>query len=212
MKTFHAIIGLLALVVVGVQTMRHAYVLYIEPRDSVLDQFDTVKHDIDSTESMDELLKLYADAHRKVKEADKALEESERKREDGYDYARLQREPYRSEERIRYAIQERERHQAELLELHFFWVMGAILSVVGAVVYLRVQRWAGLSVCILACLEMIWATCPAYVTFGWDLEFERLLSLKLVYSLLTLAIVLVGWIVASKKLASARQNGTKQTP
>jgi hypothetical protein len=43
---------------------------------------------------------------------------------------------------------------------------------------------------------MFYTTCPSLASFGFPLEFERLLVLKLIYSAITLALVLIGWWMA----------------
>ena len=207
MRTFQAIVGLLAMIALSAQTLRHAYVLYVEPRGSVLDQYEPTKIDIAGTTSLDELIKLYDEAYEKVKEANKEMEAQKAASSandvkfspsNPYDHGYRDNEPYKSETRIKAAIEEWESHNSQLHELHFFWAVGVIVSAIGAGIYLRVQRWAGLCICILGFLEMMWATYPAFAVGGSPVEFNRLLLFKLIYSTLSVLILVVGWVIASR--------------
>ena len=198
MKTFKAILGLLAVLIVGSQTFRHIYVRWVENRGSVLDQFEETKKSIAAAKSIEELLELYKESKARVEEADAARagdEDFERS------YSKWENEPYRSEAELKSAIREWESHSKELVELHYFWWIGLSLALLGAVVYLRSNQWLGIAVILLGYAEMIWATSPSYQAFGYPLEFERLLTLKAVYSMGSLVLIFVGWraaVVAAK--------------
>ncbi len=193
MKTFKAILGLLAVLIVGSQTFRHIYVRWVESRGSVLDQLEETKKSIAAAKSIDELLELYKASKARVEEADAARagdEDSERS------FRKWENEPYRSEAELRSAISEWESHSRDLVELHYFWWIGLSLALLGAVFYLRSNQWLGIAVILLGYAEMIWATSPSYQTFGYPLEFERLLTFKAVYSTASLVLIFVGWRVA----------------
>ncbi len=193
MKTFRAILAMMALLVVAGQTFRHVYVKWIEPRDSVLLRFrDPAEQDIAASKSLGELLALYEDARKKVQAADKerAVNQSG---ESGFDYERHEREPYRSEDQLRRAIEQWEDHNQQIHELHYFWWCGCLCALLGFTVERRLNPWLGLSALVLGFLEMIWATSPAFRTFGAEVEFDRLLTLKTVYSSATLVMLLAGW-------------------
>ena len=198
MKTFKAILGLLAVLIVGSQTFRHIYVRWVENRGSVLDQFEETKKSIAAAKSIEELLELYKESKARVEEADAARagdEDFERS------YSKWENEPYRSEAELKSAIREWESHSKELVELHYFWWIGLSLALLGGVFYLRSNQWLGIAVILLGYAEMIWATSPSYQAFGYPLEFERLLTLKAVYSMGSLVLIFVGWraaVVAAK--------------
>jgi hypothetical protein len=198
MRRFQAIIGLWALLVLGTQTLRHGYILCVEPRESVLDKYESTKQTIAETDSLDELLVLYEAARQKVLEAEKADPPPKREDRYDYDYSRLKKEPFKSEGELEDAILEWESHNRQLHEVHFYWISGVVLAMVGAGVYLKIQQWAGIAICSLATLEMIWATSPSFRTFGSPAEFDRLLAFKLIYSACSVAILLVGWVIASR--------------
>lgn len=199
MRRFQAILGLLALTALGAQTLRHAYVLLVEPRGSVLDKYEPGKEDVMSAKSLDELLGLYESARQKIAAA--KARNPIRPDESAYNYEdRLgeSEEAFRAENVIESAIREWESHHGALYELHFFFLAGAAVAVLGALVYLRMQTWAGTCLCILGTLEMIWATSPSFAVFGSPPEFDRLLTFKLVYSIVALLLVLIGWRIASR--------------
>ncbi len=145
MRQFQAIIGLLALVTIGAQTLRHAYVLLIEPRESVLDKYEPAKQDIAETQSLEELITLYEAAQKTAEEFRKNnLKQPD---EEPWEYeSRLRAEEpaFQSTELLEDAISEWESHNQQLYELHFFWLAGVVVLIIGTVIYLRVQRWAGI--------------------------------------------------------------------
>jgi hypothetical protein len=63
MKPLKRTLAILACLLLVVQTARHAYVLWLEPRHSVLDQYDQpLKADITAAASLDELQRRYEPA------------------------------------------------------------------------------------------------------------------------------------------------------
>ena len=199
MKTFQRILGMLAVLIVSAQTVRHVYVRWVEPRQSVLDRFDPTKKDIAASKSLEELVTLYEVAWKKVQEENKV---NPPKTEASYDYSRAEREPYKSEAQLKQAIIEWEDHERQLCELHFYWWIGLALVFLGVLAYRRPLHWLGMPGIVLGYLEMIWATSPSLSSFGYPVEFERLLVLKIAYSVAALAVVLFAW------LAIERQPGT----
>jgi hypothetical protein len=196
MKTLQVIFGMLALLIVGAQTFRHIYVLWIEPRGSVLDQFDSTGKDIAESKSLDELVALYEAAWQKVKEAD-AAHASDTSSESYF--RRREQEPYTSAEKLRQAIEEWESHKRQLCELHFFWWAGFLTVILGVLAYYRATQWLGISGLLLGYLEMIWATSPSFSSLGYPIEFERLLTYKVIYSAVTLGLVLIAWFGFSRR-------------
>ena len=194
MRTFKAILGLLAVLIIGSQSLRHIYVRWVESRGSVLDQFEETKKSIVEAQSIEELLELYKVAKDRVAEADAAQLDDE---ESNSNYRRRQADIYRSEAELKSAIHEWESHRRELIELHYFWWVGFLMAFVGAVFYLRSHQWFGIALIVLGYSEMIWATSPSYQAFGYPLEFEWLLTLKAVYSISSLVLIFVGWRIAA---------------
>ncbi len=70
MKPMLKTLAIVAFVSLLVQTVRHAYMLWFEPRGSVLDKYDQpVKSEIASAVSLDELLRRYDPVRKQVDEA-----------------------------------------------------------------------------------------------------------------------------------------------
>jgi hypothetical protein len=204
MKTFQRVLAMLAVLIVGAQTLRHVYVRYIEPRQSVLDRFDPTRQNIAASKSLDELVTLYETAWKKVEEEDKTHPATT---EESYDYRRAEREPYKSEVQLKQAITEWEDHQRQLYELHFFWWSGFASVVIGAFAYRRSVQWLGMSCVLLGFLEMIWATSPSLSSFGYPIEFERLLTYKIAYSVATFGVVLAAWLAIERHSTTGAPSG-----
>lgn len=208
MRITLAILGMIALLVVTAQTFRHVYVRWVEPRDSILDQFrEKTELEIAESKPLDELATLYADAKKKVKEEDEKHEAESKQRpasERDVDYERLQREPYTSERSLQAAITLRESHHRELRELHFFWLCGLFCVLLGFAAYFKLSAWFGTSLLLLGYLEMIWATSPSFRSFGAAQEFDRLLTAKVIYSVLTLLLVLIAWFLVARSRTTSR--------
>lgn len=197
MRVFQAILGLLALTIIGTQTLRHVYVRWIEPTGSVLLQFEPTKQSIIKAESLEELVKLYEPAHNKVKEMDAKIA-AEKDEEIRNSFDRQSDELRTVEWQLKDAITEWETHTRELADLHFFWWSGFVVSIIGAVFYLRGSRWFGICVCFFGFSEIIWATSPSLQAFGNTVEFEQLLTFKVVYSAVSLVMPLVGWRIVQR--------------
>jgi hypothetical protein len=189
-RAFQAVLAMIALIIVAAQTFRHVYVGWIEPRGSVLDQFrEKADQDIAASKTIGELIPPYDAAWKKVQEED--AKHADDTAESAY--ARRQNEPYKSEEKLRQAITQREDENKELREVHFFWLCGLTCVLVGLFSYRKLNPWLGLSFMVLGYSEMIWATCPSFRSFGSAKEFDRLLTAKTIYSSLALILVLSIW-------------------
>ncbi len=180
MRALQITLFVLALLILTTQTFRHAYVKWVEPTTSVLDQFDDqTEHDIAAAKSLDELVRLYAEVHRKVKEEDAETTDADKP---DYAFTMMDRGPHKDEWKLRQAIETWEEHSKKIFELHFFWVCGAGSLVVGMVCYCLVNRWLGITGVIAGFLEMIWWTAPQFRACGAGVEFDRLLTQKIIFS------------------------------
>jgi hypothetical protein len=187
MKALRTTLFVIGLVVLTTQTFRHAYLRWMEPRGSVLDRFNSkTEQDISSAKTLDELVGLYAAAHQKVLD----YEKTNPPKGEEQDYQRTQREPYSSESKVRDAIKDWEEKSKELFELHRFWIAGFCALLIG-VIAARWDRWVAISFLIVAFSEMVYATCPTIR--GPQPEFDRLLVQKVIFSLLSLSILLSTW-------------------
>jgi len=187
-KTTERVLAIIAALALLTQTVRHAYVRWLEPRASVLDKYDRPLEDrISSATSLDELLKLYDPVRR---EADRVRTSGNRSRDEYED--RQNTEPFRSETQLRQAIQAWEEKAKEVRALWFYWSLGLIILCVGFALHRFGNRWAGLTLEIAAFSEFIYWTSPSF--FGGNVkEFDRLLTHKLILSAVSAAL-LVGVI------------------
>lgn len=195
MNTLLKTLGIIALVVLTAQTIRHGYLLWFEPRGSVLDKYDQpMKDEISAATSLAELVAKYEPVRRQVDQIKAERKSSPRDEEPPYLLDTLSEEPFRSEHSLRQAIQEWEAKAKELHSLRFYWFVGLGLLVAGVVIFRWGNRWAGLALEIAAFSEFIYWTSPTFFGGGGQ-EFQKLLLNKLVYSLLSLALlVAVAWV------------------
>jgi hypothetical protein len=198
MKPLLKTLAILAFVALVVQTVRHAYMLWFEPRGSVLDQYDQpAKSEIGSAASLDELLRQYDPVRKQVDELSKTSSTPA--------YEQTQKEPFKTEQALRLAISEWEERSKEIRAIRFYCLVAAVLFVLGLFAYKKINRWLGLTLLIAAFSEFIYWTSPTFI--GATREFDRLLVNKLVLSIVALAL-LVGaiWfldIFAEKEQGSA---------
>ena len=72
MKATRTALFVIAFLIIGSQTFRHAYVRWLEPRGSVLDKYAAAgEKQAASAKSLEELAALYDQAHKKVEEYEK---------------------------------------------------------------------------------------------------------------------------------------------
>jgi len=186
MKGLERTIVVLAFLALISQTIRHAYALWFEPRESVLDKFDKPKKDIAEATSLDELVRRYEVVRKQVDEAKQGRPNTE----PPPTYAEKQEmEPFMSEIELRTAIQDWERKAEEIRQIRFFWTIGLVLLLLGVVIYKRSNLWIGLTLIIAALSEFIYWCSPTF--FGGTREFDRLLWNKLILSLVSLALLMV---------------------
>lgn len=174
-----------AFVSVTAYTIRHVYFRWFEPRDSVLDKYaDSSTTDIKQAASIEELALLYDEARNKVTayESDNTNPKVPRNERD-------ETEPYKSERKIRKAISDWENKSQEIYQIRFYWVVGLALVIFGFVLYKWVNQWLGLTIFILGFGEKIYWTSPTFL--GGSLEYERLLTNKIVLSAGTIIFLLV---------------------
>jgi hypothetical protein len=177
---------IVALVSVTAYTIRHVYYKWFQQRESVLDKYEnSLTSQIKSAESLDQLLKLYDDAKKKIEvyEADKSNPSVETGRQ-------RWTEPYKTEVELKEAIQEWEKKSAEIFELRFYWMVGLLLLIVGYIVFRKVNGWLGLTIIIVGFTEQVYWTSPSFIS-GSGVEYDRLLSNKLLFSVATLVLLIL---------------------
>jgi hypothetical protein len=186
MKALHRTLAILASLFLVVQTVRHAYVLWLEPRTSVLDRFDQpLKDEIAAATSVEDLVKRYEPVR---KEADRI--KAERRAADPKAHFEDEREvePFKSEVTLREAITNWEQRAKEVYSLRFYWLVGFILSAAGVATYLREHRWLGTTLLIVGFSEIIYWTTPTFFGGGIQ-EFDRLVENKLALSVVSVVIL-----------------------
>lgn len=145
MRSFQRTLAILALLILTVQTTRHAYTLWFEPRGSVLDRFDQpVRDQVNAARSIEELLQTYETVHRQAEQI--RATEGSASRPNSYEVP--EKEPFKSEHLLREAISDWESKGKEIRALRFYWGIGLALVVTGAWVMARTNRWFGLTLVI----------------------------------------------------------------
>jgi hypothetical protein len=185
-KALHRTLAILASLFLVVQTIRHAYVLWLEPRTSVLDKFDQpLKDEIAAATSVEELVRRYEPMR---KEADRI--KAERRAADPKAHFEDEREvePFRSEATLRQAISSWEQRAKEMFSLRFYWLVGFTLSALGVAAYRREHRWLGTTLLIIGFSEIIYWTTPTFFSGGIQ-EFDRLVENKLALSLASVVVL-----------------------
>jgi len=190
MKPLERTLAIVACLFLIVQTVRHTYLLWLEPRDSVLDKYDLpMKDEIAAASSIEVLLARY-DPIRKQADHLKA----ERRAADPDEGFSSEEEPFRSEASLREAISSWEERAKEIHTLCFYWFVGLLLVVIGLFAYLRMNRWSGVTLLIAGFAEIVYWTSPTFLGPVIK-EFDRLLVYKLVLSAVSL--LLLGLVIRS---------------
>jgi len=186
MNALQKTLAIVALLILVTQTVRHTYILWLEPRGSVLDKYDQpLKDQISSAASLDDLLRSY---DRVRKEADLSKQEAAKAGKEVTYRDETQLEPYKSEQALRSAITDWENKSKEIHGIRFYWSIGLGFLVLGLLMYKKWNRWFGLTLLIAAFAEFIYWTSPTF--FGGGIrEFNRLLVNKLVFSIVSLALL-----------------------
>ncbi|MDP8213654.1 MAG: hypothetical protein P9M10_00520 [Candidatus Euphemobacter frigidus] len=207
MRKLRITLFVLALLALTTQATRHVYVRYLEPRISVLDKYDEtdVKKAIQSATSLSDLLKEYGPARKRVDqlEEEKKQEMATKTRDEYFMFAKKWKEDhkkeYEQEYKLKQAIQDWEEKSKKIRELRIFWLFGLVFFVAGAFMLTKGLEWLGIAFIIPGAVEMIWWTSPSFTFVGSPLEFDRLLINKLVFTLVTLVLVIVAWFLSKSR-------------
>jgi hypothetical protein len=190
MKGLHRTLAILACLFLVVQTVRHAYLLWLEPRTSVLDKYEPLKDEIAAAASIDELVRRYDVAHKdaeRVREQRRAAAAAGAHVDSPYEQ---DAEPFKSESMFREAIRGWEDRSKEIHSLRFYWIVGVVLAALGVAAYRRLNRWLGTTLLIVGFCEIIYWTTPTLFNFGGSArECERLLVNKFALSVVSLALL-----------------------
>ncbi len=186
---------ILGLLFQSTQTFRLVYTKWLQPKDSVLDKYnEKVEQDIEKSKNIEELMALYGEVYQKVKEYEKNPDNKEIEYKDRQD-----KEPYKTEGKVRRAITDLESHGFQIHKLRFFWFCGLISIIIGFIVYVKIDRWLGIIGFITGFTEMIYWTCPViFGVFGPRFEFERLINNKLFFSVITWLLLIISWFILNR--------------
>ena len=186
MKTLLRTLAILASLYLVVQTVRHTYVLWFEPRASVLDKFDRpLKDEIAAAVSVDDLLRRYEPVRT---EADRIKAQRHAADPKALFADEQETEPFKSEVALKAAIANWEQRAKEIHALRFYWGVGLLLAGIGLACYMRRRRWLGVTLLIVAFSEIIYWTSPTFFGGGMQ-EFDRLVANKLTLSVVSLALL-----------------------
>jgi len=186
MKPLQITLATIAFLALVSQTVRHAYMLWLEPRNSVLDKYDQpVKGQIADAASLDELLSRYDAAHKQAEAERLAHPDAEK---ENYGVTEDQKEPFKSEKMLREAITDWERRSKEIRELRFYCAVAFAFTVLGLLAYRRFNPWIGLLLLMAGFSEFIYWTSPSFL--GSTREYDRLLANKLVLSALAFLLLI----------------------
>jgi hypothetical protein len=191
MKPLQRTLAIVASLFLAVQTVRHAYVLWLEPRVSVLDRFDRpLKDDIEAADSVDDLFRRYEPVRQDVDriKAERRAADPKARFTDEEDA-----EPFKSEAALRSAIVSWEQRAKEIHALHFYWFVGLAFAGIGVGCYLAGRHWLGVTLLIIGFSEIIYWTTPTFLFGGASQEFDRLVGHKL--GLSVASAVLLGLVI-----------------
>ena len=192
MKSTVIVMLIIAVSALSIQTVRHAYLRWIQPQSSILEKYNpSFKNKIKDAESLEALDNEYAKVK---KEVDKAELETKNA---GREMNRFNKEPFKTERELKTAIQNWERRSAEIKKTGFFWSCGLIISIAGVLLFIKCP-WFGLSFIIAGISQMIWWISPSFSHNEASAEYQRMLENKFFLSLITFAFVLILWLLFCK--------------
>jgi hypothetical protein len=186
MNTLKKTLFIIAVVFVTGYTIRHIYYKWFAPNQSVLDKYaDSSTDAIKNATSLDQLVKIYDDAHKKVQayESDKSNPKIK-----GLDRDIV--EPYKTESKSRNAIKEWENRSKEIFEIRFYWSVGLLLVITGFLLYKKLNEWLGITLIIAGFAEKVYWTSPSFLS-STSVEYENLLTNKIIFSIGTLIFLVV---------------------
>jgi len=185
------------------QTVRHAYLLWLQPQHSVLEKYNQpTQNKIKNAESLEVLEKEYAAIRPEVDKAEADIKAGKRKAN------RFEEEPFKTERMIKVAIEQWERRSGEIDKTKFSWACGLGLVLIGLLSGLK-WRWLGLSLIVAGLTQMIWWVSPSFSFNEASAEYRRMLENKFVLSLATLVIVLCLWFLFEIKSKKSSETSEK---
>jgi hypothetical protein len=190
MKGLIALYFGICVIILWDQIGHYAYYALYKPKESILERYSEPQHpEITEKTSLEELSRLYDEARTKVKEYDKS---GKKLAED--DPERFTKEPYKTEFRLREAINEKEFAEIYKFNVVFYWLWGLAGVVAGVSLFRLVYKLLGLPFMIGGFTVMIYYTSDITSNIS---SLETATSMhKLILSVITLLL-----LVASVYLA-----------
>lgn len=219
MRALQITVFMVAVFVLTVQGFRHVYVRFLETRTSVLDRYeqDDAEKAVESVPSLAQLLTHYETAKTRVDELEKQIKEEEAKQPQDEQlvfeeaFREKHKQTYEFESTLKKEIREWEAKSKEIDDLRVFWLLGFALVVIGELFQISGREWIGMSLIIPGIAEMIWWTSPSFGLAGSPHEFDRMLINKLVLTLITLVMVVVGWYLNEVRERRRRRRAAAKT-
>jgi uncharacterized membrane protein YhaH (DUF805 family) len=194
MKKLIITLFVLGMLTVTTQTVRHAYVRCFYDRASVLDKYDDkIDLEIKGTVSLDSLLVNFDKVYNEVIDFEKDKSKKEINKINKY-----KDEPYLSKSKYKKAIIDWESKEEKIHEVIVFWIIGLLLILVGAFLYFKRLKWIGTSLIIPGIIQMLWWSSPSISAAGAHIEFLKFLNIKLIFSIITLLILIGMWLIYKK--------------
>ena len=202
MKKLKIVLFIIGILILTTQTTRHIYVRIHYDKPSVLDKYEDEEIDVEikHSSSLDTLLIQFDNAYHAVIDFEKDKTKEELKK-----YFKYKDEPYLTKSKYKAAIIDWESKREKNHELIVFWLVGLFFIILGLLLYSKKLDWLGISFIISGFLEMIWWSSPSFYTGGAHVEFLRLLNTKIVFSIITLLILIGIWFL-DKKLTTPQQS------
>lgn len=192
MKSVVIVTLVIAISALTAQTLRHAYLRWLQNQDSVLDKYNqTFMDKIKNANSLGALEEEYAKAKLEVKKVEKELKKSKRK------VNRYNEEPFKTERELQTAIKKWERRAEEIRKTRFFWTCGLLITIAGTILFGK-WLWLGFSFIAAGLTQMIWWISPSFSYNEASAEYQRMLENKFFLSLITLLLVIILWFLFSK--------------
>lgn len=189
MKASVIVFLFVALTALTAQTVRHAYLLWLQPRHSVLEKYNPpTQNKIKNAESLDVLEKEYASIRSVVEKTDADIKAGKRKA------ARFDEEPFKTERMVKTAIEQWERRSGEIDKTRFSWACGFGFVIIGLLLGFK-WPWLGLSLIVAGLTQMIWWVSPSFHFNEASVEYRRMLENKFSLSLVTLLMVIGLWFL-----------------
>jgi hypothetical protein len=187
MKPLLITLFIIANIIFITQSGRDVHQLIWGSEPSILDQFDTEMVKARCEKDTKVLVKEY----RTVNEEIRALEK-DKGWKDVQDIQQKHNNLYEKRKATQSEIWERERRERELRDLWVFTAFGAVLIILGTVLYLSRAVWPGLSTVITGFGVFEYWASPTFFG-GAGIEFHTLLVSKTVLTMIALVALYVVW-------------------